>query len=166
MDPLTGLKRLSPEAIPRALEKAERYRLLNKPAEAASICEDILAVDPGNQSALVLFVLALTDQFDRPGSRGTDRAAREVLGRLNDPYQAVYYAGVIAEREGRAHLGRGVFLESAYGCFRAAMEHYEKAAQLRPPGNDDAILRWNSCLRAIREARLTPTETGSELPLE
>ena len=32
------LKPLSREAIPRALEKAERYRLLNEPAEAESIC--------------------------------------------------------------------------------------------------------------------------------
>ena len=32
------LKTLSPEAVPRALAKAERYRLLNEPGEAESIC--------------------------------------------------------------------------------------------------------------------------------
>ncbi len=31
------LKTLSPEAVPRALAKAERYRLLNEPGEAESI---------------------------------------------------------------------------------------------------------------------------------
>jgi len=40
------LKTLSPESVPRALAKAERYRLLNEPVEAESICLDVLAVDP------------------------------------------------------------------------------------------------------------------------
>jgi hypothetical protein len=34
------LKPLSQAAIPAALEKAMRYRLLNEPGEAASICQD------------------------------------------------------------------------------------------------------------------------------
>ena len=34
------LKQLHKEAIPSALEKAERYRLLNEPGEAESICHD------------------------------------------------------------------------------------------------------------------------------
>ena len=37
------LKHITHEAIPHALEKAERYRLLNEPEEAESICLDILA---------------------------------------------------------------------------------------------------------------------------
>ena len=36
------LKPLSQDAIPKALERADRYRLLNEPAEAESICLDIL----------------------------------------------------------------------------------------------------------------------------
>ena len=58
------LKTLAAEAIPRSLEKAERYRLLNEPAEAESICCDILAVEPDNQQAIVTLLLALTDQFE------------------------------------------------------------------------------------------------------
>ena len=58
------LKRLSDEAIPAALEKALRYRLLNKPAEAESICRDVLQIDPENQEALVVLLLALTDRLD------------------------------------------------------------------------------------------------------
>ena len=52
------LKRLSEEAIPAALEKATRYRLLNEPAEAESICHDVLQIDPENQQALVVLLLA------------------------------------------------------------------------------------------------------------
>ena len=29
------------------------------------------------------------------------------------------------------------------------MTHFEKAEALRPPANDDALLRWNSCARMI-----------------
>jgi hypothetical protein len=35
------LKRISREAIPAALAKAERYRLINDPSSAESICLDI-----------------------------------------------------------------------------------------------------------------------------
>jgi hypothetical protein len=30
-----------------------------------------------------------------------------------------------------------------------AMRHYEEAESLRPEGNDDALLRWNTCARLI-----------------
>jgi hypothetical protein len=54
----------------------------------------------------------------------------------------------------------------AYDAFREAMEHYEKAERLAPPGNDDARLRWNTCARILNqtphlvprpEERLEPT---------
>ena len=57
------LKKLSKAAIPAALERAERYRLLNEPALAESICQDVLAIDPDNREAIVLLILALSDQF-------------------------------------------------------------------------------------------------------
>jgi hypothetical protein len=50
---MAELKQLHKDAIPAALEKAERYRLLNEPGEAESICLDILAVDPDNQRAVI-----------------------------------------------------------------------------------------------------------------
>src|SRR5213593_1714217 len=68
------LKKLSNEAIPPALERAERYRLLNEPVQAESICLDILAVDPENQSALVLLLLALSEQFGENMTEKLDRA--------------------------------------------------------------------------------------------
>lgn len=43
------LKPLSEGAIPKALKKAERYRLLNEPRQAESICQDVLSIDPDNE---------------------------------------------------------------------------------------------------------------------
>ena len=37
----------------------------------------------------------------------------------------------------------------AYAQLRQAMEFYETAEKLGPPGNDDAILRWNTCARVV-----------------
>ena len=142
------LKPLTREAIPAALAKAERYRLLNEPALAESICLDILAIDPGNQAALVILILSLSDQFEHGGSAGE---ARALLARLDDEYSRAYYAGIICERQARAsmHLDRPGSHFHAYAAFRDAMEWYEKAEGLRPAGNDDALLRWNTCARLL-----------------
>ncbi|HVT15696.1 MAG TPA: hypothetical protein VHQ90_05860 [Thermoanaerobaculia bacterium] len=145
------LRPLSADAIPAALEKAHRYRLLNEPLEAESICRDILEIDSGNQDALVTLLLALTDQFDEHPSGAVERA-REVLARLADDYVRTYHAGIIAERRAKAIIKRGGprSRHSAYEWLRQAMDHYDKAAAIRPHGNDDAILRWNTCVRTLR----------------
>jgi hypothetical protein len=139
------LKPLSKDAIDAALERAGHYRLLNEPSQAESICLDILEIDPGNQPVLVMLLLAITDQFDRePGELA--RRAREVLTRLTDPYQRAYYAGIIAERLAHAQLTSGAMHAEAMAAttLRSAMESFEEAERLRQPGNDDAILRWNT----------------------
>jgi tetratricopeptide (TPR) repeat protein len=164
------LKSLSPDAIPRALDKAERYRLLNEPGEAESICRDALEVDPDNQQALVMLLLALTDQFDEHGSSALS-AAREVVDRLRDDYERAYYTGIIFERRAKAQLRHGTRGAGprAYEWLRQAMEHFERAEAVRPPGNDDAILRWNTCARLIMgDPHLVPPpeETGEPLLLE
>ena len=100
------LKRLSDEAIPAALEKALRYRLLNEPAEAESICHDVLQIDPENQQALVVLLLALTDRFGN-GYTVSILQAEEVLSHLRDAYERAYYAGVICERRAKAQLRLG-----------------------------------------------------------
>jgi tetratricopeptide (TPR) repeat protein len=144
------LKSLNWEAIPAALEKAHRYRLLNEPEQAESICEDILRIDPDNQQAITTLLLAHTDRFAtaRPVS---PQLARELLTRLHEKYDQQYFAGLIAEREGIAwlHSNKPHCGEAAYHCFREAMSHYEQAEEIRPPANDDALLRWNSCARII-----------------
>ena len=162
------LKPLSREGIPAALDKAMRYRLLNEPGESESICHDVLHIDPDNQQALVLLLLALTDRFSKTYTVGVTQA-QEILPRLRDPYEQAYYAGIICERRGKSVLhqrsigGAG----AAYGFLREAMDHYENAEKLRPPGNDDALLRWNACARIIMQNKLTaPVEERVDLPLE
>jgi hypothetical protein len=144
------LKPLSVDSIPRALEKAERYRLLNEPAEAESICQDILRIDADNQQALVMLILALTEQFD-DGISGIHAEAREAVARLRDRYERVYYAGIIAERRGKSLLRAGGPGASSVGheSIREAMDQYTEAEALRPSGNDDPLLRWNACARVL-----------------
>ena len=146
------LKRLHKEAAPAALERAERYRLLNQPAAAESICRDVLAVEPDNQQALTTLILVLTDQFDRH-LRTPIGEARELVARLSDEYHRAYYTGIILEREAKAILRRAApgSGNAAYEGFRHAMEWYEKAEAQRPEGNDEALLRWNNCAHIINE---------------
>jgi hypothetical protein len=51
---------------------------------------------------------------------------------------------------------------------REAMTWFEKAESIRPPGYDDAILRWNTCVRIIARNSLVPREPEEpiEFPLE
>ena len=145
------LKPLSAAGVPAALEKAFRYRMLNQPEQAESICHDVLAVEPDHQEALVALLLALTDRFadPRPPSPQT---ARDLLPRLHSEYEREYYAGLICERLALARLRSGLpnAGEIAYDFFHDAMAHYEQAEAIRPAGNDDPLLRWNSCARVIQ----------------
>jgi hypothetical protein len=150
------LKPISKAAVSEALEKAKRYRLLNEPSLAESICLDILDVEPDSQRALVTLLLAMTDQF---GHGAVPAKARELLPRLKSEYEQCYYAGIIWERFAHAQLRKGApnASFSAYNAFIQAMGCYEKAIELQPPGNDDAILRWNTCARILmRNPSLRP----------
>jgi hypothetical protein len=161
------LKSISAASIPHALEKAEGYRLRNDPAQAESIYRDVLAVDPPNHDALRGLILSLTDQFGGDGAAGAPREAQMLVDRLTDPYERAYYTGIVCERKARALLRqRNVVRPSVYDGLRQAMQWYERAEALRPPGNDDALLRWNSCVRAIASERLEPAPPGRELPIE
>jgi hypothetical protein len=142
------LKSISADAVPKALEKAERYRLLNEPNLAESICLDILTILPSHQQALVSLLLARTDQFDHGV---TMKSAEELLSRIEGEYERAYYAGLIWERQAHAHLRQHGPSSNAntYHALREAMSHYERAEALRPHGNDDAILRWNACARVL-----------------
>jgi hypothetical protein len=159
------LKTISREAIPRAVQKAERYRLLNQSWATESICLDILQVEPDNQPVLVMLLLAITDQFGFE-SRELAGRAREVLTRITDSYQKAYYAGIIDERLGHAQLAHAVMHAEAmaYESLRSAMDAFEAAERLRQPGNDDAILRWNTCARTIDRLRLQVTPEGQYEP--
>lgn len=156
------LKPLSPQGIPEALEKAHRYRLLNEPSQAESICLDILHIEPRNQAALITLLLAVTDQFgaDRKPAR-----AREVLDQLTGEYERAYYAGIILERSARVSMGLALpgTTFKAYDQFVEAMLWYEKAEVLRPAGNDDSILRWNTCARTLMQHRELQPEKVEKL---
>ena len=165
---MSQLKPLSPEAIPGALEKAERYRLLNEPAEAESICLDVLETDPENQRALITLLLAVTDRFSK-GYGVSDTQANQLLARVKGEYERAYYAGILAERRAKAKLAQGTPGASYYAHdgLREAMRHFEKAEVVRPPGNDDALLRWNTCARMIAKNKLVAREDEKiEPPLE
>lgn len=162
------LKPLSREGIPRALARVERYRLLNEPWQAESICRDILAAEPDHQEALVSLLLSLTDQFGEESARPVEEV-REILPRLKDEYQQAYYAGIICERKGTSFLRKAVpgTGPMAYRWLTEAMEHYTRAEALRPPGNDDALTRWNTCARLImRHEHLQPPAPRRETFLE
>jgi hypothetical protein len=147
------LKRLSTDAIPAALAQAERYRLLNEPVEAESICLDVLRIDPEHQEAIVTLVLALTDQFS-DGPVGRPMAAAEAaVTRLRDSYKRLYYSGIIRERRGKAELRRDHpgSSRSVREWLLEAMASYEAAEAIRPAGIDEAILRWNACARILTD---------------
>jgi hypothetical protein len=144
------LKPITREGIPTALQKAERYRLLNDSTAAESICLDIIGVEPENQQALVTLLLSITDQFPEDEGDAVKRA-RDVLPKLKDDYNRAYYGGIIAERKAKALLrlgGMGAG-EAVQDWLRDAMRWYEKAEAIRPAGNDEAILRWNTCARVL-----------------
>jgi tetratricopeptide (TPR) repeat protein len=150
------LKPITAAAIPAALEKAERYRLLNDAAAAESICLDVLEIDPTNQDALVSLLLSITDQFPDELTDSV-RRARDVVPRLTDEYKRAYYTGIIHERRAKAILHRGALgaADVAAGVFREAMSWYERAEAIRSAGDDESILRWNTCARLIGRHRGT-----------
>ena len=159
------LKRLSTAAIPGALAKAERYRLLNEPEEAQSICEDVLAADPSNFEAVRMLILALTDSFQKRD--GSTSRVQELVARLPSEYERAYFGGLVAERRARAllaHTGPGRSLPAG-DLLRQAMHLFERAESVKPADNDDALLRWNACARmfarhpelaVVDEERTTP----------
>ncbi len=153
------LKPLHHDAVPAALEKANRYRLLNQPGAAESIYLDILAIDPDNQEALKNIVLAMSDRFGKDYAVG-DARITEYVTRIKSDYERTYYTGIMYERRAKALLVKGGV--GAYELFRQAMDCFETAESMRPAGNDDAILRWNGCARVIVRNNLEPREMGHD----
>ena len=143
------LKRISQAGIPEALEKAELYRALSEPEEAESICRDILVIEPKHQRALRLLGLALTDQF-AGGASDRYRETEEIFQKLSDPYERLYYTAILHERRGKAQLKARQLPVSLLPLFEHALHLYAEAEKIRPAGNDDAILRWNRCVRLLQ----------------
>jgi tetratricopeptide (TPR) repeat protein len=143
------VKRISKAGIPEAVAKAELYRSLNEPEEAESICRDILEIEPQHQLALRLLGLALTDQYTGLGS-DRYRETEDIFRQLEDPYERLYYAGIAHERRAKAQLNAGQPPRSLLALFDQALQSFAAAEKIRPAGNDDAILRWNRCVRLLQ----------------
>lgn len=164
-------KTISRSGIAEALSKVQHYRYLNQAEEAESICRDILAVDPENQTALRLLGLAITDQFT--GSMSDhDKEAETCFEKLTSPYERNYYLGILYERRAKAQMRAGHLAHSLLVSFQNAMRCFEEAEKIRPQGNDDALLRWNRCQRLLqsipeltRERELHAFETGDSPPV-
>lgn len=153
------LKPLSKDSIPKAVTRAKHYRLLNEPIQAESICRDILKVEPDHQLALLIMILAITDQFGAE-KRSSPAEAQELCSQLTSAYEQQYYQGIIEERLGKAALNRDTprVKYIAYEHYQNAMHFYEEAEKIRPQGNEDAVLRWNACVRGIQEFKLQPAK--------
>ncbi len=152
--PAFNLKPLSQDAIAPALTRAEHYRLLNQPGVAESICLDILIADKDNQKAKIILLLSLSDQFGQKQSKA--KMAEDIANSLKDPYSKLYYLGIIHERHGNTSLSSsnpGSDFD-AYEWYLEAMDFYEKADEINPSGNDDVVLRWNTCARIIMDNKL------------
>jgi tetratricopeptide (TPR) repeat protein len=142
-------KTISKSGIAEALSKVQHYRYLNQAEEAESICRDILAVESENQMALRQLGLAITDQFT---GAVADRykEAESSFEKLTSAYERSYYLGILYERRAKAQMRAGQLAHTLLASFENAMRCFEEAEKIRPQGNDDALLRWNRCLRLMQ----------------
>jgi hypothetical protein len=159
------LKTISKTGIAEAVAKAELYRYLNEPEEAESICRDILAADPAHALGLRTLGLSITDQF--AGST-TDRYAevQSIFQSLPDPYERHYYTGLLCERRVKAQLRDGRAPHTLLPLLERALHCFAEAEKIRPPGNEDAILRWNRCVRLLQSERDFAAEVAVSLDAE
>jgi len=163
---MPDIKPISREGVAPALQKAHRYRLLNDSVAAESICLDVLAVEPDNADAIMMHALAVSDQFGS-GRMADLKRAEEAIARLADPYRQAYYRGILCERWAKGILQRAAprAAEMAYEWIAKALGWYEKAEGIRPVGNDEAILRWNTCVRMLqRDPSLRPPQAEAYEP--
>lgn len=144
------IQKINSDAVPAALERAKHYRLLNEPHQAESICLDILEVEPGHHEAQVVLLLALSDQFAERLQDAFTKA-KTLADNLGREYDRAYYLGIVYERRGRSLLQKGGLGigTGVYEWLVRALESYREASKLSPHDNDDAVLRWNTCVRMI-----------------
>lgn len=160
------LKPISKDSVAGALAKAERYRLINEPTEAESICLDILDIEPENTPARISLILSLTDQIPHDPKAFSD--ALSAITKLQSPYDCAYYSGIAWERRAKARFQGGGQGSShhVYDWILKAMHLFEEAERLRVHGNDDAVLRWNACVRFLnRNKQLAPSVEDVREPI-
>jgi len=146
---LARIKPLPRSDVAAVLSRADKCRAAGESDVAESMCLDALELEPDNQAALVVLLLARTDLIDRGMSRGVERA-REVLPRLTAAYDQAYYAGLICERQARYMLSQRGSRSGAiaWEWFQFALEHYEDASRIDPE-KLEPVLRSNACTRLV-----------------
>ncbi len=125
------LKTISRNGIPEAISKAELYRFLNEPEESESICHDILAIDPENQTAIRILGLAITDEFTGESADRYAEAEGVFLPLLMLMSSITAWACSASARP-RRRCGP----DARPRCDRfiqEAMGHFEAAEKIRPP---------------------------------
>jgi len=150
-------------AVKKALKKAKQYRSLLEPEIAESICLDVLNIDPDNQSVLVVYILALLDQVSRTENQSQIKTIERTIDTLKSKYKRYYYSGLLNERRARHLLTQAMSHSFAYDYFIEALEAYQQAIDRCPEKNDEAILRWNSCIRTIEKEKLKPRRDSEDL---
>jgi len=150
-------------SIEDVLERAKQYRSLLQPDMAISICMDIFAVDKNNQDALVIYILALTDQLSQSESKVHQKKITDSIKRLDSKFLQHYYSGIFFERQARSLLKHSMSRSFAYEAFIEAIAEFEIAEKMAPEHCADPILRYNSCIRTIKKENLQPRQEFDEL---
>lgn len=154
---------IHPEAIELALDKARQYRSLLEPEMAESICLDIINIDSDNQAVLVVYILSLLDQIPSPDKKIEVKTIERIIDQLSSSYQRFYYSGLLHERMARYMVTQTMSHAFAYDYFYQALRCYDHAREISPVGNDEATLRWNSCIRTIEQEKLKPHQDSEDV---
>jgi hypothetical protein len=76
--------------------------------------------------------------------------AERVFRGLTNEDERLYHLGILQERKGKAQLRAGRPPHAVLPTFEEAMGLFEAAEKIKPVGDDDAILRWNRCVRLLQ----------------
>jgi hypothetical protein len=63
--------------------------------------------------------------------------------------EQLYCLGLLYERRAKAQMRAGRPTQALVPLFEEAMRHFAEAEKIRPPANDESILRWNRCVRLL-----------------
>jgi hypothetical protein len=139
---------------------------LLEPEMAESICLDILNINADNQHALIIYILALSDQLHHPDKQAQIKVIQQAIEKLESEYQRHYYAGLLNERQALFLLSQPMSRSFAYDYFVEAFDHYKQAQTLSPENNDEAILRRNSCIRTIQKEKLRARQDNEDILID
>ncbi|PCJ32901.1 MAG: hypothetical protein COA90_01315 [Gammaproteobacteria bacterium] len=151
------------DAIDEALAKAKQYRSLLEPEIAESICLDVLNIAPDNQDVLIVYILTLLDQISRTEKQSQIKVIERTIAQLTSQYKRHYYSGLLSERRARHLITQSMSHSFAYDYFVEALTCYKQAIERCPDQNDEAILRWNSCVRTIEKEKLQPRRDSEDI---